>query len=112
MLSSFIAAERFAEAVALARAHVALAATASTRLFQAGAFAQSLELCTAERVRTGDGVHAYNEACCLCHLGRLEDAVTALQKAKALGYAGLGQVQTDEDLAPVRNRPEVQSLLS
>ena len=57
-------------------------------------------------------MHAYNEACCLCHLGRLEDAVTALQKAKALGYGGLSQLQTDADLAQVRNRPEVQALLS
>ena len=38
-------------------------------------------------------------------------AVTALQKAKALGYGGLAQIRTDADLAQVRNRPEVQALL-
>lgn len=110
LLSALIARDRFAEALALGRAHVALASTAATRLFEAGAYAQALELCAAERARTGEGVHAYNEACCLCHLGRLDDAVTALQQANTLGY-GLGQLQTDEDLAPVRNRPEVQALL-
>lgn len=111
LLSALIAKDRFDDAVTLARKHVDLAASASTKLFEAGAYAQSLELCTSERVRTGDGVHAYNEACCLCHLGRLEDAVTALQKAKTLGFPGLAQAKTDEDLAPVRNRPEVQALL-
>ncbi|MDP2269316.1 MAG: site-2 protease family protein [Archangium sp.] len=111
LLAALIAKERFDDAVALARRHVELAGSASTRLFEAGAYAQALELCTSERIRTGDGVHAYNEACCLCHLGRLEDAVTALQKAKALGYGGLAQIRTDEDLAQVRNRPEVQALL-
>ncbi len=111
LMSALIAHERFDDAVALARKHVELAGSGSTRLFEAGAYAQALELCTSERIRTGDGVHAYNEACCLCHLGRLEDAVTALQKAKALGYGGLAQIRTDDDLAQVRNRPEVQALL-
>jgi Zn-dependent protease len=111
LLSALISKERFDDALSLARAHVELAGRGATKLFEAGAYAQALELCTAERVRTGDGVYAYNEACCLCHLGRLEDAVTALQKAKALGYTGLRELQTDQDLAPVRNRPEVQALL-
>lgn len=112
LLSAFIAKERFDDALTLAREHVTLAASASTKLFEAGAYAQALELCTSERLRTGDGVHAYNEACCLCHLGRLEDAVTALQKAKTLGYEGLSHLKTDEDLASVRHRPEVLALLS
>ncbi len=111
LLAALIARERFDDALALARKHVELAGSGSTRLFEAGAYAQALELCTSERIRTGDGVHAYNEACCLCHLGRLEDAVTALQKAKTLGYGGLAAVRTDVDLAQVRNRPEVQALL-
>ena len=112
LLSALIAQERFDEALALTRAHVDIAGAAATKLFSAGAYSQALEVSTSERIRTGDGVHAYNEACCLCHLGRLEDAVTALQKAKALGYGGLSQLQTDADLAQVRNRPEVQALLS
>lgn len=111
LLSALIARERFDEALALARAHQDLVGTAATRLFEARAYAQALELCTALRERTGEGVHAYNEACCLCHLGRLEDAVTALKQAKALGYEGLSHLQTDEDLEAVRNRPEVQALL-
>ena len=112
LISALIARGRFDDALTLARAHVDLAHAAATKLFEAGAYAESLELCTSERVRTGDGVHAYNEACCLCHLGRLEDAVTSLQKAKTLGYPGLSQLQTDADLIQVRNRSEVQALLS
>ena len=111
LLSALIAQERFDDAVRLARANVELAHLAATRLFEARAYPQSLELCTSERMRTGEGVHAYNEACCFCHLGRLEDAVTALQKAKTLGFKDLRQLQTDEDLAPVRDRPEVRALL-
>lgn len=112
LLSALIAKERFQDAAELGRAHVALTTLAATRLFRAGAYGQALELCRAERLRTNDGVHAYNEACCLCRLGRLEEAVAALVEAKALGYSGLEGLQTDEDLAPVRQRPEVQALLS
>ena len=112
LLAALIAKERFDDALELGRTHLSLAHLASTRLFEAGAYAQSLELCTAERIRTGDGVHAYNEACCLCQLGRLDDAVTALQKAKTLGYPELGHLQTDKDLEPVKNRPEVLALLT
>ena len=112
LLAALIAKERFDDALELGRTHVSLAHLASTRLFEAGAYAQSLVLCTAERIRTGEGVHAYNEACCLCQLGRLDDAVTALQKAKTLGYAELAHLRTDKDLEPVRNRPEVMALLT
>ena len=111
LVSALISKDRFDDALELARKHPELAASASTRLFEAGAYQQSLELCTAERVRTGDGVHAYDEACCYVRLGRFDDAVTALQKAKTLGYAELRHLQTDEDLEPIRNRPEVQALL-
>lgn len=69
-------------------------------------------MCTSARVRTGNGVHAYNEACCLCRLGRFEEAVTALREAKRLGYAELGKLRTEEDLAAVRERPEVLALLN
>jgi Zn-dependent protease len=112
LLAALIAKERFDDALELGRSHLSLAHLAATRLFEAGAWAHSLQLCTAERIRTGDGVHAYNEACCLCQLGRLDDSVTALQKAKTLGYAELSHLQTDKDLEAVRNRPEVQALLS
>jgi pentatricopeptide repeat protein len=104
--------DRFDEVVKLGLARPAIADLASTRLFEAGAWAQSLELCAAERARTGLGRFAYNEACCLCRLGRLDDAVTALQKAKTLGCPELAGLQTDEDLEPVRDRPEVRELIS
>lgn len=112
LLAALISKERFDDAVVLARANVELAHLAATRLFEARAYPQSLELCTSERMRTGEGIHAYNEACCFCHLGRLDDAVTALQKAKALGFKDLRQLQTDKDLEPVRDRPEVQALMT
>ena len=112
LVSALIMRERFDDVVRLALKHPALADTASTRLFEAQAFEQSLELCRAERERTGIGRFAYNEACCLCRLGRFDDAVTALQKAKPLGCPELKNVATDADLAPIRDRPEVLALIS
>lgn len=111
LVSALIARERFDDVVARCERTPELADLAAARLFEAGAFTQALTLCTAERKRTGDGRFAYNEACCYCRLGRLDDAVTALQQAKTLGYAELAHLQTDEDLEPIRDRPEVRALL-
>ncbi|MFT3710736.1 MAG: hypothetical protein QM817_24190 [Archangium sp.] len=111
LVSALIQRDRFDEVVQLGLRHTVVADLASTRLFAAGAFKHSLELCTAERMRTGIGRFAYNEACCLCRLGRPDDAVTALQKAKTLGCPELKNVDQDEDLASVRDRPEVRALV-
>lgn len=111
LLSALIAKGRFADAVALAQAEVAVASIAATKLFSAGAFTEALQVSTAERIRTGQGQHAYNEACCLCRLGRFDEAVEALQRAKFLGYKELSAFQTDADLAAIRDRPEVQALV-
>lgn len=51
-------------------------------------------------------------AWCLCRLGRFEEAVTALREARRLGYAELRKLRTEEDLAAVRERPEVLALLN
>lgn len=112
LVSALVAKARFDDVVRLAQAHPALADVASTRLFHAGAWVQALELLTTARVRTGDGRFAYNEACCLCRLGRLDEAVAALQLASTLGFPGLQDLRSDEDLAPVRERPEVEVLLA
>lgn len=110
LVSALIARERFDDVVALGLRTPIVADLASTRLFGARAFTHALELCTAERKRTGDGRFAYNEACCFCRLGRPDDAVTSLQQAKTLGY-DVSHAQTDEDLEPIRDRPEVRALL-
>lgn len=112
LVSALIMRDRFDDVVQLGLKNTVVADVASTRLFEAGAFAQALELCTAERVRTGVGRYAYNEACCLCRLGRLDDAVTALQKAKTLGCPELAKIDGDTDLAAVKDRPEVRALLA
>ena len=111
LLSALLANERFDDAHALAKAHPDLRAAAAARLFEAKAWHQALELYAAERARTGDGLYAYNEACCLSRLGRLEEAVTALQKARLLGYPDLAKLTTDADLEAVRDRPEVRALM-
>ncbi len=112
LVSALLSRERFDDVVKLGRKVPLIADLAATRLFGEKAFAQALELCTAERARTGQGRFAYNEACCYARLGRLDDAVTALQQAKTLGCAELAGLRTDEDLEPIRDRPEVQALLN
>ncbi|MFO0593755.1 MAG: hypothetical protein U0228_00550 [Myxococcaceae bacterium] len=112
LISALLMRDRRDDVVKLATQYASVADVAATRLFQDGAWEHALTVLTAERQRTGLGRFAYNEACCLCRLGRLDDAVTMLQKAHALGCPELKGLDADEDLAPIRERPEVRALLT
>ncbi|MCA8916340.1 MAG: hypothetical protein KDB90_13100 [Planctomycetes bacterium] len=48
----------------------------------------------------------YNYACGLCCLGRIEEALVALDKACALGFKDFEFLTNDPDLAPLRDCPQ------
>ncbi len=75
---------------------------ASAKLFHAGAFEAALDVCALAFERFGQPVHAFNAACCLARLGRLEDGLAWLERAVTAGYAELETLEKDEDLAPLR----------
>lgn len=111
LLSALVIKERFDDAVRLAQQYSELAPIAAARLLDAGATSQALLFFAALRSKTGQGVYAFEEARCLCRLGRLDEAAVALQKAKLLGYSRLGDVLTDSDFESVRDRREIQLMV-
>jgi tetratricopeptide repeat protein len=54
----------------------------------------------------------YNLACVLAHLGKLDEAVAALDRAVSLGFNDVKHLQTDDDLAPLRDRDDFKQLLA
>lgn len=48
----------------------------------------------------------YNRACILCRLGRVNDALDALEMAVAGGFDDFEHMTHDPDLRPLRARPE------
>ncbi len=53
----------------------------------------------------------YDLACCLARLGKTDEAVAALNRAVEAGWLDVRHVQRDPDLASLRARPEVKTLL-
>ena len=57
-------------------------------------------------------IHAYNAACASARLGHLEQGLQWLQQAVARGYADKDRLQSDPDLAPLRQRPAFAEILA
>lgn len=53
----------------------------------------------------------YNAACALALLGRSDEALTTLESAVGAGFANLGLLATDSDLASLRDEPRFVALL-
>jgi Zn-dependent protease len=71
--------------------------------FRAGRFEASLTLCEAGVLAFSESVHAYNAACCLARLGRVDEGLAALRRAWELGSGHLGDdIDADVDLAALR----------
>jgi Zn-dependent protease len=71
--------------------------------FYRGRFEASLTLCEAGVLAFGDGLHAYNAACCLSRLGRVDEGLAALQRSWELAPGRFAdQLDADADLAVLR----------
>lgn len=111
LASALLSLGRFDDALATARRYPECASLIAERLFHAGAYTQCLELSTELLAATKDGRHAYNQACCFVKLQREPEAIAALKVAVALEHDIRG-LEQDEDLATLRQHPEVVALLS
>ncbi len=70
------------------------------------------ELRRAVELAPAQPMYHYNLACSLARQGRNTDAIEQLRQAVALGYADIRQLRTDQDLASVRQSPEMDQLLT
>lgn len=60
--------------------------------------------------RFGEGADAFNVACALARLERTDDALVWLEKALEAGLADKSVLETDSDIAPVRELPGFQAI--
>jgi Zn-dependent protease len=83
--------------------------------FQTGRFEASLTLCEAGVLAFADGLHAYNAACCLARLDRVDEGLAALRRAWELAPGRFNEdLDTDLDLAALRadaRWPELRAAL-
>jgi Zn-dependent protease len=71
--------------------------------FYAGRYEASLTLCEAGVLAFSESRHAYNAACCLAQLGRVDEGLVALQRACDLAPGRFSNdIDADVDLAPLR----------
>ena len=93
--------------------HAAVVESLGALYTEAGRHADGLE---ADRTLVGLEPHSalawYNLACSLSLTGQPDQAFDALEKAAALGYADAEWMQSDEDLAPIRQDPRFARLLA
>lgn len=81
----------------------------STVHFRAGRFEASLTLCEAGVLAFAESVHAYNAACCLARLDRVDEGLAALQRTWELEPGRFNEdLDADVDLAALRADPRWQ----
>ena len=87
----------------------ALSPTAAHKLqgaaFQAGDIDVARRLGALLHERNGDAVAAFNVACCEARLGRHDEALRWLERAREAGFRDLEILDRDEDLVRVRALP-------
>lgn len=96
--------------LALAPPEQELAAAASQKLYEGGHIAASLLLCQRAFEVCKAPMFAFNAACCLCRLGRVDQGLIWLTKAVKAGYRSPVALEQDPDLAPLRELPGFAAL--
>lgn len=79
-------------------------------LFQAQRYAECARVGERWFAQAPSGTVAFNTACALVHLGRLDEAVAWLERALTAGFRDLRGLDEDPDLAPLRARPDFHAL--
>jgi Zn-dependent protease len=79
---------------------------ADTVLFYAPYYEQAATVAEIAFTRHASPDDAYNAACSLCRMHKLQESLQWLERAIEAGYAKAKQLDEDEDLAEVRTLPE------
>ncbi|MCA9595299.1 MAG: hypothetical protein KC776_18400 [Myxococcales bacterium] len=86
--------------------------TIGAQLFHSGSYEAALEATSLAFERFKTGVHAYNAACSLARLGRVDEGIAWLEKAVLAGFDDGQQLDDDEDIAALREDPRFGALRS
>ena len=82
-------------------------------LARSGQYAEALRLdFRLVQLRPDDVIARYNLACTLSMVGDVEEALSVLDQALALGYGDMGHLESDPDLEPVRRLDGYQMVLA
>lgn len=98
------------ERVALSQPERVVAHAVAEKLFVSGHIEPALVLCRIAFEKSKEPVFAFNAACCLCRLGRVDEGLVALEQAVKAGYRGAEALEKDPDLAPLRELPGFAAL--
>jgi Zn-dependent protease len=79
--------------------------TLGAQLFYAEQFELALEASQLGFERFGRGVFAYNAACSLSRLGRVDEGIDWLQRAQSSGFDAGEQLDSDADISALRADP-------
>ncbi|MCU0697537.1 MAG: hypothetical protein MUC96_13505 [Myxococcaceae bacterium] len=94
-------------------AHGNVVADLAARLFHAGAIEPCLRLSQFMWQKLQAGEDAFNQACCHVKLGRPDEAMRWLDEAVRAGMPELKKaLLEDDDLAPLRSRPDFDALVT
>jgi Zn-dependent protease len=78
---------------------------ASAKLFYAGSYEAALAMCDAAFRVSRNPLFAFNAACSACRLGNLDLGFSWLTRAVEAGYRDAQTLDSDPDIAPLRDRP-------
>lgn len=95
-----------------AKVHDHLLRPLASALFSAKRFEEALQLEVVAFYRTKKADHAYNAGCSLARLGRGADALEWLGRAVDAGYDDRRHLESDADLAGLRDQAGWQTLLA
>lgn len=85
--------------------------TIAAALFYAEHFGHALEVSELAWNRYSDPIHAYNAACSAARLGKLDEALVWLGRAVDRGFSDRTKVESDSDLALLREDPRFAEIL-
>lgn len=85
--------------------------TIAAALFYAEHYRQAFEVSELAWNRFSEALHAYNAACACARAGRLDDGLEWLAKAVDRGLSEREKIETDEDLALLREDPRYAEIL-
>lgn len=85
--------------------------TIAAALFYAEHYEHALEVSELAWNRSSEPVHAYNAACSCARTGRLDEGIAWLTRAVDRGLSEREQIETDDDLALLREDPRFAELV-
>lgn len=85
-------------------------AKASEKLFVSQHFAPAFILCEGAFAATSHAAFAFNAACCLSRMGKIDEGLSWLKRAIDAGYRSANPLESDPDLMRLKEHPSFSEL--